>query len=150
MPVDVEQHDQVDQPDQQQERGRHARADQPAHRLSVGTSLTKAAERAIATDSATTIVEWPSEKKRPTADRPLAVLHQLAGRVVDRRDVVRVDRVAQAEGVGEEGGREQDRVAGRDATRVSPQAVRLKASRNPYTPMTLRRRSRDEARMRVA
>ena len=32
-----------------------------------GTSLTKAADMAMTTESATTIVECPSEKKRPTA-----------------------------------------------------------------------------------
>ena len=44
-------------------------------------------------------------------DRPLAVLHQLAGDVVDRRDVVGVDRMPQPERVGEKRRAEQHRVA---------------------------------------
>ncbi len=53
-------------------------------------------------------------------DRPLAVLHQLAGRVVDRRDVVGVDRVAEAEGVGQEGRRKQDRIGRRGRQGQAP------------------------------
>ena len=41
-------------------------------------------------------------------DRALALLHQLAGDVVDGRDVVGVDGVAQAEAIGEQGGAQQD------------------------------------------
>ena len=51
--------------------------------------------------SANTIVEWPSEKKKPDAQRPLALLEELPRRVVDRRDVVGVEGVPQPEGVGE-------------------------------------------------
>ena len=54
--------------------------------------------------------EWPSEKKKPTADRPLALLHQLARDIVDRRDVVGVDRVTQTETVGEQRRAEQHRI----------------------------------------
>ena len=61
------------------------------------------------------MVEWPSEKKKPTATGRLPSLHQLARHVVDRGDVVGVDGVAQAEAVGEEGRAEQDgMVAERD------------------------------------
>ena len=42
--------------------------------------------------------------------RALALLHELAGDVVDGRDVVGVDRMAQPEAVGEEAGAEQHRV----------------------------------------
>ena len=52
-----------------------------------------------------TIVEWPSEKKKPIGHRTLTVLHELAGRVVDRRYVVGVEGVAEAQGVGQEAGR---------------------------------------------
>ena len=57
---------------------------------------------------ATTIVEWPSEKKYPTLSGrsrsldALAVVHQLARGVVDRRDVVGVKGVSRTEGVGED------------------------------------------------
>ena len=60
--------------------------------------------------ASTTTVEWPSEKNRPSADRPLALLHQLARDVVDGGDVVGIDRVAQPEAVGEEAGAEQHRM----------------------------------------
>ncbi len=66
--------------------------------------LDRTVQRATPTEirnaSANTIVEWPSENQKPDAQRPLALAHQLAGRVVDRRDVVGVERVAQAERVG--------------------------------------------------
>jgi hypothetical protein len=41
-------------------------------------------------------------------DGALAFLHELAGDVVDGRDVVGIDGVAEAEGVGEEGGSEEN------------------------------------------
>ena len=46
----------------------------------------------------------------PERDRPLALLHQLAGGVVDGGDMVGIDGVAQPEAVGEEAGGEQDRM----------------------------------------
>ena len=42
----------------------------------------------------------PEGEEEPDAERPLAVVHELARRVVDGRDVVCVERVAQPEGVG--------------------------------------------------
>ena len=53
----------------------------------------------ISNASANTIVEWPEREPEPDAQRPLALAHQLAGRVVDRRDVVGVERVAHPERV---------------------------------------------------
>ncbi len=47
-----------------------------------------------------TIVEWPSEKKKPTLIGRLPSAHQLARGVVDRRDVIGVEGVTQAERVG--------------------------------------------------
>ncbi len=41
-------------------------------------------------------------KKAADADRPLAVLHKLAGDVVDGRDVVGVHRMTQAKAVSQE------------------------------------------------
>ena len=57
----------------------------------------------IAIESSKTTSEWPSEKKnrpRPAVDR----LASACGCVVDRRNMVRVDRVTQAEAVGEKRG----------------------------------------------
>ena len=42
----------------------------------------------------------PEREEQPDAERPAAVRHELARRVVDRRDVVGVERVAQPERVG--------------------------------------------------
>ena len=67
-------------------------------------------------------------EEEPDGDRALAVLHELARGVVDGGDVVRVDRVAQAEGVGQEGGRQQDRVLERRRQRDGP-APTLKTTR---------------------
>ncbi len=44
----------------------------------------------------------PEREEEADADRPLALGHQLAGRVVDRADVVGVEGVAKAERVGGE------------------------------------------------
>ena len=43
-------------------------------------------------------------------DRPLALLHQLARDIVDRGDVIGIDRVAQAEAIGQQGRAEQNGV----------------------------------------
>ncbi len=40
----------------------------------------------------------------------MALLHQLAGDIVDGGDVVRVHRVTQAQGIGQGGGAEQNRM----------------------------------------
>ena len=72
--------------------------------------------------STNTIVECPSEKKKPDAHRPLAFGHQLARRVVDRGDVVGVERVPQPERVGRqpEPDGEHARAAERVAVRAPP------------------------------
>ena len=49
-------------------------------------------------------------KEEADRDRPLPLLHQLAGHVVDGGDMIGVERVAQAEGVGEHRRAEEDRV----------------------------------------
>ena len=59
--------------------------------------LQAAAVAAMATEARTTMVEWPSEKKKPDREGPLAFLHQLAHDVVDGGDVVGVEGVPQAE-----------------------------------------------------
>ena len=62
----------------------------------------------------------PEREIEPDGDGPLALLHQLAGRVVDCGDVVGVDRMAQAEGVGEERRAEQDRIVAQRDERPDP------------------------------
>ena len=71
------------------------------------------AATASAAASEKTIVEWPSEKKKPTPSGRLPLLQQLAGGVVDRGDVVGVEGVAQTEGVGEDAEPGERRVAAR-------------------------------------
>ncbi len=66
----------------------------------------------MATASANTIVEWPSEKKKPMPKGPLAFLQHEPYGVVDRRDVIGVEGVAQTEHVGDEAEPDQRRMAG--------------------------------------
>jgi len=60
--------------------------------------------------------------REPEADRhrALAILHQLAGHVIDCGDMVGVDRVAQAETVGDQRGAEQDRLLMEQRERPNP------------------------------
>ena len=120
--VDVEQDHEVDQADDQQERRRHPGADQATDLLE-GRDVADDAggdrdEHGQRHDDGR-VAEREEEADR---DRPLAVLHELAGGVVDGRDVIRVDRVAQAEGVGQEGRGQEDRVRGADSQRDDPGA----------------------------
>ena len=72
--------------------------------------LTCAAAKPTATDNRNDDRRVAEREKESDADRPLALLHQLAGRIVDRGDMVGVDGVAQAERVGEERRAEEDRI----------------------------------------
>ena len=53
-------------------------------------------------------------------NRPLAGLHQLARHIVDGGDVIGIDRVAQAERVGEQRGAEQHRMVAEGDQRPQP------------------------------
>ena len=59
-------------------------------------------------------------KEKAEADRALAFLHQLAGGIVDRRNMVGVDGVAQPEAVRQERRPEQHCIAGKRSDRPSP------------------------------
>ena len=59
-------------------------------------------------------------EEQADADRPLALLHQLARDVVDRRDMVGIDRVAKAERVGQERGADQHRIIAERDQRPNP------------------------------
>ena len=59
-------------------------------------------------------------KEEADADRALALLHELARDVVDRRDMIGVDRVAQAERIGEQRRSEQDRPIAEGDERPEP------------------------------
>ena len=97
--------DQVEDPDDEQERARDQRA-RPGRRLvqrepSFSTApLSPRTPIVTRTPSTKTIVEWPEREEEADAERPLPLAHQLARRVVDRPDVVGVEGVAQPERVG--------------------------------------------------
>ena len=86
--------------------------------------------------SAKTIVEWPSEKKNPTLERPLTVGHQLARGVVDRADVIGVERVAQTERVGGDPDADPEHAAARAEVEVAA------GRRRPTTTQSPRRAAR--------
>ena len=54
------------------------------------------------------------------AERALALLHQLSRHVVDGRDVIRIDRVAQAERIGEERRADEHRIIAERDQRPDP------------------------------
>jgi hypothetical protein len=57
----------------------------------------------------------PQREEEPDAERPLALLHELARRVVDRGDVIGVEGVAHAEGVGGQADARREGAAGAEA-----------------------------------
>ncbi len=59
-------------------------------------------------------------EKQADPDRPAAFLHQFAGHVVDRRDVIRVEGVPQAKTIGERGRAEEDRIIVEGDNRPQP------------------------------
>ena len=65
-------------------------------------------------------------KKEPNAEGLLALLQQLAGGVVDGRDVVRVESMPQAECVGETAETEHDGIPGCDQEQHHPPANHVK------------------------
>ena len=59
-------------------------------------------------------------EEQADADRPLALLHELARDVVDRRDMIGVDRVPKAKSVGEQSRAHQDRPIAKGGKRPDP------------------------------
>ena len=59
-------------------------------------------------------------EEQADGDRPFALLHQLARDIVDGRDVVGIDGVAQAECVGQECGADQHRIVVKRDQRPEP------------------------------
>ena len=73
----------------------------PASSLKLLKRLPSAAVvRAIAATPTISTSECPMEKKKPTAMGRLFSCTKLARDIVDRRDGVGIDRVAEAEGIG--------------------------------------------------
>ena len=62
-------------------------------------------------------------KEEANTNGALALLHQIAGNVVDRRNMIGVDRVAQAERIGKQGRSEQDRRSPRTTSAQSQMRI---------------------------
>ena len=82
--------------------------------------VTAAAATATADRQADHDGRMAEREKQPDRDRPLAGLHQLAGDIVDRRDVVGIDRMPKAEAVGQQRRPEQDRLVVQGDERPQP------------------------------
>ncbi len=95
-------HDHVERRDQVQEAGRHGRAHHPADGLVTRTRVNDRPEDGLGGDAQAEthhdddrgVAEGEVE---PRAQRPFPVGHELAGRVVDRRDVIGVERMTGAQ-----------------------------------------------------
>ena len=64
----------------------------------------------------------PQREHESHRNRPLALLHQFARHVVDRRDMVRIHRVAQAKAVRQQRRPQQQRIVARGQHRPYPRA----------------------------
>jgi hypothetical protein len=102
---DAQQDHEVDDAQHDQERAGHADPDGSCHLVQRGVAvLDLADDRAHAQAQQHTHREndrrVPEAEPEPDGQRPPALLHQLAGGVVDRRDVVDVERVPHTQRVG--------------------------------------------------
>src|SRR5262249_22962404 len=113
------QHDQVERGDEVEEGSRHPGADDPGEAVQAGVLVADlGAHRADAEvqqhgehEDHRGVTEGEEEADR---QRPLALAHQLARGVVDRRDVVGVEGVPHAQGVGQDPGAEPEDLRGGD------------------------------------
>ena len=62
----------------------------------------------------------PEREKQADSDRLLALLHELAGDIVDGRDVIGIHGVPKAESIGHHGGPEQHRLPVKGYQRPGP------------------------------
>jgi hypothetical protein len=105
-PVHAHQHEEIDDRDANQEEHRHQRADHAADLDQPGEALLQTARSQSNDQRGGKHDRGVAEREEEAdCDRPLALLHQLAGDVVDRGDVIRVDRVPQSEAIGDQSGR---------------------------------------------
>ena len=119
--ADAGQNHAIDEADEDQERRRHARPDQ-ASQLPVSPRDIEHAGRGERDEGGRDDDDGGVTEREPETDgdRSLALLHQLARDVVDRRDVIRIDAVPHPEDIGQERRREQGRVAGEEIVRPGP------------------------------
>ena len=119
--VNRAQYDQIHDGDAKQEQRRDQGADHPAdvpgriHSVLQGQRGRDDGRRTQQHDR-----RMAERKHKPNRNRPLSLLHQLAGHIVDRGDVVGVHRMPQAEAVGEQGRAEQQRIMAKRKHRPKP------------------------------
>ena len=140
--------DEVEDSDQDQEAARDQRADRAAdaselRRCLPTTPCTIALDRQAEGDRDQQHHGRVAEREEEAhADRLLALLQQLARGVVDGRDVVGVEGVAQPEGVGEAAEPEKGGVARRRTSAAVPSPTRWSRATPPKNPASLRRSPR--------
>src|SRR2546421_4917043 len=124
---DVQQDDQVHDPDQQQKDTGDARADQSADALQLAVGADHVADHELGGKSERHRDQehdrrMPKREEESNAEGLLPLLEQLAGGVVDGRDVVRVERMPQAKRVGETAEAEHDGIPRGDQQQHHPPA----------------------------
>jgi hypothetical protein len=109
-PPHTGQYHQVHDRDRQKEKHGDAAANDSAERLECGEPALQRSGGCGDTDRCNNDNSRMTEReKEPDGDRSFPFLHKLAYDIVDRRDVIGVDGMAQAECVGQERGRKQRR-----------------------------------------
>jgi hypothetical protein len=109
---DIEQDDEIEEPDQEQEGAGHAGADDAAEVLERGQCvLDGRCDEDDADGKGEHDRRMTQRKEEADAQRPLALLQHEPHRVVDRRDVIGVEGVPQPEHVGDEAEPDQCRKA---------------------------------------
>src|SRR5215217_2891540 len=118
---DVDEHDEIEPADDEQERARYAGADHAADLGKAGEVGLDRGGRDGEPDRQRKDDRRVAEREEePHAQRALALLAKLARGVVDRGDVVRVEGVPQAEGVGQRAEPDQHGLTGREDQEQAP------------------------------
>ena len=108
---DRDQHNDVEGGEQEEEQRGGERPENVAKRFEIVEAPADfEAAKPTAIESKMTTSEWPSEKKKPTPTGRWPCCISLRVDVVDRRDMIGVDRMPQTERIGEERRAEQHRV----------------------------------------
>jgi hypothetical protein len=104
----------------QKERG-HAGADQAADLLEMVEPRLQRADRKRHEDRRDDHDgRMPQREEEPDRNRPLPRLHQLACHIVDRRDVIGINRMTETERIGQQRGSEQNRIVPERDQRPEP------------------------------
>ena len=119
--IDRQQNDEIGGGDEEQKNRRDQRADGAADELeAVEAALERAGGQRDDGGGEHHHGRMAEREEEADADRPLALLHQLARHVVDRRDMVGIDGVAQTERIGQERGADQHRIIAKRDQRPDP------------------------------